>query len=196
MEGTSGANGERKENPEKDEEGIFECRPVTAEEGDRWYDEDGKVWEMGMGGPMRVPKFQSFRMPMFCPECKKIMNGKFDGKFWRLEEHCFECHQREEQTMRINGTFEIYEKRKILENKKSWLRDARQRFEEFKKTIGTDTQHVINSQGQISQWYSSLSDEKQDEIIERSESFLEEFEQEIQEGWKELEAMKAELSET
>ena len=76
------------------------------------------------------------RMPLFCPECKKVMKKKLDNKFWRLMGHCFDCQVTIENKLRITGEYETWEKKKILENKKSYLHDLKQSIDEFEKTEG------------------------------------------------------------
>ena len=46
------------------------------------------------------------RMPMFCPECDKIMKQKLDNKMWSLFGHCFDCQIKIEHTLRIEGKYE------------------------------------------------------------------------------------------
>ena len=48
---------------------------------------------------------QEVRMPMFCPECKKVMKKKLDNKFWSLMGHCFDCQVKIENKLRIKGTY-------------------------------------------------------------------------------------------
>ena len=74
------------------------------------------------------------RMPWFCPSCKKTMKKKLDNKFWRIAGHCFDCHVEMENKLRMNGKYEQYAKKKINENKKSYLKDLKQSIDEFEKT--------------------------------------------------------------
>ena len=64
------------------------------------------------------------RMPWFCPECKKIMkNQRLDGKMWRLYKHCFDCQIQIEHKMRVENTFDEWERGKYLQNKKSIIEE-------------------------------------------------------------------------
>ena len=80
----------------------------------------------------RLEVFKDFRMPWFCPECDKVMKQRLDDKMWRLYGHCFDCQIQVENKMRINGTFNGYAKKKVLENKKSWIKEQIQGIEEWK----------------------------------------------------------------
>ena len=57
---------------------------------------------------------QRARIPMFCPECEKIMPKELDKKMYRLYDHCFDCQVILENKMRIDGTYENFEKIKSL----------------------------------------------------------------------------------
>jgi ribosomal protein L37AE/L43A len=78
----------------------------------------------------------SVRMPWFCPNCQKTMKKKLDNKFWRLFGHCMDCQIEIETKLRYKGEFEEYAKRKVLENKKAYLKDLRQSIVEFEQNGG------------------------------------------------------------
>jgi len=172
--------GQAYEDPDKDEDGVYEHRPVDAEEGDKWYDDDGDVWEMGAGGPIKVSMFDEFRTPMFCPECKKVMSGKFDVKFWRMRGKCMDCVQREETKMKVEGTYELYEKRVMLENKKSWLRDIKDGLSEFEEEMTGNVEQVVNSSGDTVE-FEGLPKEDVDEMMKNAREFIQDFESHVEE---------------
>jgi len=78
----------------------------------------------------------SVRMPWFCPKCDKAMGKKLDDKFWRMMGHCFNCQVELENKMRIEGKFEDYANKKMLENQKSQLKDLEQSLDDYEKTGG------------------------------------------------------------
>ena len=78
----------------------------------------------------------SVRMPWFCPSCKKAMKKRLDRKFWNLFNHCMDCQIEIETKMRYKGEFEEYAKRKVLENKKAYLKDLKQSIVEFEDKGG------------------------------------------------------------
>jgi hypothetical protein len=185
------AGGQAYEDPEQDEDGIYEHRPVDAEEGDKWYGDDGKVWEMGAGGPIKVSMFDSIRTPMFCPDCEKIMNGKFDTKFYRMRGKCMDCVQKEETRMKVEGTYELYEKRTMLENKKSWLRDIKEGLEEFEEEMTGNVEQVVNSSGDTVE-FGGLPEEDINEMMENAKDYIESFEQHVEELEQEVERLREE----
>ena len=78
------------------------------------------------------------RMPMFCPECDKIMKKKLDDKMWRLFGHCFDCQIQFENKLRIAGTYKEWEENKIRENKIAYIKDQIQAIEEWKNMKGPE----------------------------------------------------------
>jgi len=74
------------------------------------------------------------RMPMFCPNCDKIMKKRLDDKFWRMMGHCFDCQIKIENKLRIEGKYEEWEKKKIKDNKISFLKEQIQAIEEWRDT--------------------------------------------------------------
>ena len=73
------------------------------------------------------------RMPWFCPKCEKVMKRKLDTKMWYLYNHCFDCQIKIENKMRIDGTYDKWEKDKIKNNKKAYLTDMEDSIEEWKE---------------------------------------------------------------
>ena len=63
------------------------------------------------------------RMPMFCPECDKIMKKKLDDKMWRMFGHCFDCQVTIENKLRIEGKYEEWAENKIRKNKIAFIKD-------------------------------------------------------------------------
>jgi len=72
------------------------------------------------------------RMPMFCPECDKIMKKKLDNKMWMMFGHCFDCQVTIENKLRIEGTYEEWAEKKIRKNKISFIKDQIQAISEWK----------------------------------------------------------------
>jgi len=72
------------------------------------------------------------RMPMFCPECDKVMKKRLDNKFWRMIGHCFNCQLQIENKLRISGEYEEWAEKKIKQNKISFLKDQIQAISEWR----------------------------------------------------------------
>jgi len=125
---------------------------------------------------------QEVRMPLFCPECDKVMKKKLDNKFWRLMGHCFDCQIEIENKLRIEGKYDEWEKKKILENKKSFLHDLKQSIDDFEKTEGKA--EFFNSVGvrevelETEKW--SMGEERFNKLITEAREYIQSLEDEIE----------------
>ena len=72
------------------------------------------------------------------------MKKRLDNKMWRLFQHCFECQVEEEHEMRVNGTFEAYEKTKVIQNKISALSNNIDELKEWLKEEKTEYVEPVN----------------------------------------------------
>ena len=152
---------------------------------------EGKAPE-NKGGETREGKMteimKSVRMPWFCPSCKKAMKKKLDNKFWRIMGHCFDCQVEMENKLRISGEYEQYAKKKINDNKKSYLKDLKQSIDEFELTGGKA--EFFNSVGvkevelEKEKW--EMGEDQFDSIIKEAREYITKLEEAIDEEEKEL----------
>ena len=121
------------------------------------------------------------RMPLFCPNCGKVMKKQLDDKMWRLFGHCFDCQVKVENKLRIEGKYEEWERKKILEKKKSFLYDLKQSIDEFEKTEGKA--EFFNSVGvkdielEKEKW--SMGEEKFNTLIKEARDYIQKLEDEV-----------------
>jgi ribosomal protein L37AE/L43A len=122
------------------------------------------------------------RMPWFCPECDKTMKKKLDNKFWRLMGHCFDCQIRIENKLRVEGKWEEYEKKKIFENKKAYLKDLKQSIDEFEASGGKTTffnEVGVTEKGvEKEEW--SMGQENFDKLVDEAREYIERLEMELE----------------
>ena len=130
------------------------------------------------------------RMPMFCPECKKVMKKKLDNKFWRLMGHCFDCQVTIENKLRITGEYETWEKKKILENKKSYLKDLKQSIVEFEQAEGKaeffNNVGVRTPELEKEKW--SMGEEKFNTLVKEAREYIQSLEDNIKDEQEKLDS--------
>ena len=128
----------------------------------------------------------SVRMPLFCPKCKKTMKHKFDRKFWSTQGHCFDCQIQIEHKLRLEGKFEEYAKRKVLENKKSYLKDLQASIEEFEETGGKaewfNQVGVLTPELEKEKW--EMGEEQFNQIVDEAKEHLNKLQEAIDEEEK------------
>lgn len=103
------------------------------------------------------------RMPLFCPKCTRVMNKKLDNKMYWIHNTCFDCVIEMETQLRIEGKWEEYERNKVKENIRSYIKDTAQQVEEFCKNTaeGSTYMNVVNEDlGSVDYEKWKLSDEE------------------------------------
>ena len=130
------------------------------------------------------------RMPLFCPNCGKVMKKRLDDKMWRLFGHCFDCQVEIENKLRITGEYETWEKKKILENKKSYLKDLKQSIVEFEQTEGKaeffNNVGVRTPELEKEKW--SMGEEKFNTIITEAKEYIQSLEDNIKDEQEKLDS--------
>jgi len=130
----------------------------------------------------------SVRMPWFCPKCDKAMKKKLDNKFWRLMGHCFDCQVEFENKLRINGKFEEYAQKKMLENQKAYLKDLEQSIDDFEKTGGKKTYFnnvgVNTPQLEEDKW--EMAEQEFEKTISEARDFIREKRELVEEAEQQL----------
>ena len=81
----------------------------------------------------RIEALQEAKMPWFCPECNKVMKRRLDDKMYRLHNQCFDCQVKFENKLRVEGKYDEWEEKKVLNNQLSYLRDQIESIEDWKK---------------------------------------------------------------
>lgn len=85
---------------------------------------------------------QEGRVPLWCPKCELVMNKKLDNKMYWIHNMCFDCVIEFETKMRIEGKWEEYEKNKIKENIRSYIKETEGQVKEAKVNIEKESVFV------------------------------------------------------
>jgi len=145
---------------------------VKHEVGERWTDANGVTWEQREGYRVknvdRSERIQSIReyldKKQMCPNCNEQMTKRLDAKYYNIHKMCMDCSIELEGKMRINGTWKEYERKRILENIKAWLKDAETEKEILKRQIANDS--YVNGDGTLEKWELPYNVEEQCKRIE------------------------------
>jgi hypothetical protein len=131
---------------------------IIRKEGETWADADGKQWIQKENGPQTVtPIMDIIREEINdkCTKCGKEIRwgSKQDRKMFHKTTKCLDCLVEEETQMRIDGTFKLYETKKLLENELSYLNDIKQKLRESKEYLKTEQKLTfVNSNGMVEEW--------------------------------------------
>ena len=132
----------------------------------------------------KMDALKDAKTPWFCPECDKVMKSHLDDKMYRLHNHCFDCQVKFENKLRIEGKYEEWEEKKVLNNKLSYIRDQIESIEDWKdeasKPLEVFDQVVIkNVELQTEKW--SQNTEKVEEMSNEALEELSKLKEEVEE---------------
>ena len=71
-----------------------------------------------------------------------------------------------EHELKKQGKYEEYERQKMTENAKAWLRKAEQDVEMLKEAYTQASSTVMNADGQVEHWSAKMTSEEFEEKIE------------------------------
>jgi hypothetical protein len=157
--------------------------------GETWIDENGQQWEQKNGYKVKVGKLSKLREELKSfPNCRKeicscINPGSADLKMKAYHGMCLDCVTDMEHDLKLNGEYETYEKKKLLNNAEAWLKQAEIEKEVLKTTIKAS---FINEDGSTEEWDGLSEDEMIAKIDEGFEKFKTNF----------IEKLKGELDES
>lgn len=150
--------------------------------GDVW-EENGKKWKLTEAGIVSVNRMDEYRIPMFCPECGKIMKGKKDTKAYYSNNTCLNCMIDYHESLRKKGKLDQFAFRKRLLSAISWFDDQEKQFDEFKDRVKENPEFVF-SDGRVEKWNNELDSDK---LIEEYKDFLEDYRKKLNDSIKKYE---------
>jgi len=163
--------------------------------------EVGDIWEEKIGNTIyTIEQMDGFRVkkpknsvsseireylnsyPNCRKECCKTSFNHLDKKMQRIHGMCYDCVIEMEHKLRISGEYEEYEKNKIRENKKAWLKQAEQDVQALKQAFTESHQYVTNADGVLETWEAQMTKEEFNEKVEKEfEKFKKDFLKTIEE---------------
>ena len=134
-------------------------------EGDIW-ESDGRTWTIKNGIKQNITKLdkakKAHNMPLFCPNCKKVMKNRHDKTYYNLHKKCFNCIIDMEHKLRKEGKWEEYE-RNIKNN------EIDNRIKDFKiwakSKLEESNKGWISEDGDVEKWDGKLNKEKVDKYV-------------------------------
>ena len=104
---------------------------VSFEDPKEKKDREKQIKEERERSNERIDALKEAKMPWFCPECNKVMKQRLDDKMYRLYNHCFDCQVKLENKLRVEGKYEEWEEKKVLNNQLSYIKDQIQSVEDW-----------------------------------------------------------------
>ena len=138
----------------------YTTKKEDHKEGDIW-EEGGKQWTIKDGIKQTATKLDRVKkeaiMPLFCPNCGSLMNKRNDVKMYKIHKTCFDCVVKMETKLKLEGKYEEYERKMMVDNAKDMVED----FELYLlEALNTSNSQFISEQGEIQRWKGGIDKEK------------------------------------
>jgi hypothetical protein len=169
---------------------------IIREKGEVWTDKDGKEWkQVGVHNKVRTDTMfdklrKELRTARNCPKeiCSFDSTKYLDKRMNAMKGMCFDCVQEYEKKLKDEGKYEAYEKKSMLHNERSFLKDAQTSLNESREYV-TNNPNFMNEDGSFEQW--SLPNKKKlMKDLEKDLSDIEKRLDQIEESLVEYKDMK------
>lgn len=146
-------------------------------DGDVWTDKDKKEWVQVGASKISKTLFDTREATrQVCSSCEKDIfwgGDRYDEKFFMKTGKCYECVVAEETKMRFEGTYDIYEKIKVIKNQKSFLTELKTKVDESIIWLKNKSNKIeyMNEDGTTDTW----TDVSRDTFLEEAEKDLKEI---------------------
>lgn len=131
----------------------YNKKEITHKEGDTW-EENNKTWIIKDGIKQNITRLDDAKqIPLFCPECKKIMKLKYDKGFYLQYNRCTNCQIEFETELKRTGLWEEWEKNIINTDIDNLIEDFEIWFDE---NLKDENQSFIYENGDIENWVGSI----------------------------------------
>lgn len=162
---------------------------IKREVGEQWTDDEGNIWEQKKGYKVKLGKLSELRREINtfpkCPNevCTCTNPKRNDLKMKSIHGMCFDCVIDMEHQLKIEGKYKEYERQKILDNGKAWLKQAELEKEALKVAIKA---RYINEDGSVEEWDGVSWEEMEEKIENEFRIFRENFIQKLEKPNEEI----------
>ena len=156
---------------------------IKREVGDQWTDDEGNIWEQKKGYKVKLGKLSELRKELTTfPKCQKEVctctnPTRNDLKMKAIHGMCLDCVVDMENNLKIEGKYKEYERQKMLDNGKAWLKQAELEKEALKVALKA---RFINEDGSFEDWDGMSWGEMEDKIENEFRIFRENFIQKLE----------------
>jgi hypothetical protein len=142
------------------------------QEGDIWT-ENGRTWTIRDGIKENITKLDKFKksaVPLFCPECKGIMNNQLDPHYFKAHGACLNCVKKKESKLKIEGKWEDHTKE--VHNKE--IDKLIQEYTQFMKSkMSESNTGFVTESGEVEKWVGGINTERAEEALQEGVKYLE-----------------------
>jgi hypothetical protein len=127
---------------------------IDRKENDTW-EENNKTWTIKNGIKMTVSKLDDIKkilqLPLTCPKCSKHMkNFELNKKMYSIHKMCFDCVIEFETKLKIEGTYEEYERNLINKGLDVYIKELEDFMLEL--ALNSNEESFITEAGDVEKW--------------------------------------------
>ncbi len=142
-------------------------------EGDVW-EENGRTWTIKNGLKQNITKMDKFKkmgkLPLFCPECNKLMKKNLDKQVYPAYQKCFDCVVDYEAELQKQGKSEEY----FNELRNQHIQTAIDGYKDFMADrMKESNASYVTEAGDIESWKGGVSQEQLEKELQEGIEFLE-----------------------
>ena len=142
-------------------------------EGDVW-EENGRTWTIKNGLKQNITKMDKFKkmgkLPLFCPECNKLMKKNLDKKIYPAYQKCFDCVVDYEVELKKQGKAEEY----FNGLRNQHIQTAIDGYKDFMEDrMKESNANYVTEAGDVENWKGGISKEQLKKDLQEGIEFLE-----------------------
>jgi len=142
-------------------------------EGDVW-EENGRTWTIKNGLKQNITKMDKFKkmgkLPLFCPECNKLMKKNLDKQVYPAYQKCFDCVVDYEAELQKQGKSEEY----FNGLRNQHIQTAIDGYKDFMEDrMKESNANYVTEAGDVESWKGGVSQEQLEKELREGIEFLE-----------------------
>jgi len=142
-------------------------------EGDVW-EENGRTWTIKNGLKQNITKMDKFKkmgkLPLFCPECNKLMKKNLDKQVYPAYQKCFDCVVDHEAELVKQGKSEEY----FNGLRNQHIQTAIDGYKNFMiDRMKESNANYVTEAGDVESWKGGVSQEQLEKELREGIEFLE-----------------------
>jgi len=141
-------------------------------EGDIWQ-EDNRTWTIKNGIKQNITKLDKFKkvsVPLFCPNCKQVMDKQLDSHYYKSYGSCLDCRTEFETKLKIEGKWEDYVNTTFNKEIDQTIKEYKVFF---KEKLQESNQGTVTESGEVERWVGSVDNERAEESLNQIITYLE-----------------------
>ena len=141
-------------------------------EGDVW-EEKGRTWTIRDGIKENVTKLDKFKkaaVPLFCPNCKQVMDKQLDSFYFKSYGECLDCRTVTETRMKIEGTWEQHVNETFNAEIDQQINEYKNYFESI---LSEGNQNYVSENGEVQKWVGGINEERAQQSLDEVIKYLE-----------------------